>query len=54
LLRRIEFADIYLQDNPEPKKLILDLMDQKQLPETWFTHTAHHSEDAEVDSLSEE
>jgi outer membrane lipoprotein-sorting protein len=54
LLRRIEFADIRLQDNPEPKKLILDLMDQKQLPDTWFTHTAHHSEDAEVDVLSEE
>jgi len=33
LLRRIEFADIRLQDDPEPKKLILDLMDQKQLPE---------------------
>jgi len=28
LLRRIEFADIHLQDNPEPKKLILDLRDQ--------------------------
>jgi len=54
LLRRIEFADIHLQDNPEPKKLILDLMDQKQLPENWFTHTAHHSEDTEVDFLSEE
>jgi outer membrane lipoprotein-sorting protein len=54
LLRRIEFADIHLQNNPEPKKLILDLMDQKQLPETWFTHTAHHSEDTEVDVLSEE
>jgi len=54
LLRRIEFADIHLQDNPEPKKLILDLMDQKQLPENWFKHTAHHSEDAEVDVLSEE
>jgi len=54
LLRRIEFADIHLQDNPEPKKLIFDLMDQKQLAENWFTHTAHHSEDAEVDFLVEE
>ena len=54
LLRRIEFADIHLQDNPEPKKLIFDLMDQKQLPESWFTHTAHHPEDTEVDFLLEE
>lgn len=54
LLRRIEFADIQLQGDPEPKKLIFDLRDQKQLVENWFTHTAHHSEDAEVDVLSEE
>ena len=54
LLRRIEFADIHLQDNPEPKKLIFDLRDQKQLPQNWFTHTAHHSEDTEVDFLPEE
>ena len=53
LLRRIEFADIRLQDDPEPKKLILDLLDQKQLPDDWFTHSAHHSADAEVDFLSE-
>jgi len=54
LLRRIEFADIKLQGDPEPKKLIFDLRDQKQLAENWFTHTAHHSEDTEVDVLSEE
>ena len=54
LLRRIEFADIQLQGDPEPKKLIFDLRDQKQLADNWFTHTAHHSEDAEVDVLSEE
>ena len=54
LLRRIEFADIQLQGDPEPKKLIFDLRDQKQLAENWFTHTAHHAEDAEVDVLSEE
>jgi len=54
LLRRIEFADIRLQDDPEPKKLIFDLRDQKRLADNWFTHTAHHSEDAEVDVLSEE
>ncbi len=53
LLRRIEFADIRLQGNPEPKKLILDLVDQKQLPNDWFTHSAHHPADAEVDFLSE-
>ena len=53
LLRRIEFADIRLQDDPEPKKLILDLVDQKQLPNDWFTHSAHHPADAEVDFLSE-
>jgi len=53
LLRRIEFADIQLQGDPEPKKLIFDLLDQKQLADNWFTHTAHHPEDAEVDVLSE-
>ena len=52
LLRRIEFADIRLQDDPEPKKLIFDLVDQRQLPNDWFTHSAHHPADAEVDSLS--
>ncbi len=54
LLRRIEFADIQLQGDPEPKKLIFDLRDQKQLAENWFTHITHHSEDTEVDVLSEE
>jgi outer membrane lipoprotein-sorting protein len=54
LLRRIEFADIKLQGDPESKKLIFDLRDQKQLAENWFTHTAHHPEDADVDVLSEE
>jgi len=54
LLRRIEFADILLQGDPEPKKLIFDLRDQKQLADNWFTHNAHHSEDTEVDVLSEE
>ena len=53
LLRRIEFADIRLQGGDEPKKLILDLVDQKQLSNDWFTHSAHHPADAEVDSLSE-
>ena len=53
LLRRIEFADIRLQGDTEPKKLILDLLDQKQLPSVWFTHSAHHPADAEVDFLSE-
>jgi len=53
LLRRIEFADIRLQGDPDPKKLILDLVDQRQLPNDWFTHSAHHPPDAEVDSLSE-
>ena len=54
LLRRIEFADIRLQGDPEPKKLILDLVDQKQLQNDWFTHSAHHPADAEVDFLSKE
>jgi len=53
LLRRIEFADIRLQGDPDPKKLILDLVDQRQLPNDWFTHSAHHPPDAKVDSLSE-
>ena len=54
LLRRIEFADIQLQGGPELKKLIFDLRDQKQLADNWFTHNAHHSEDAEVEVLLEE
>ena len=54
LLRRIEFADIQLQGDPESKKLIFDLRDQKQLADNWFRHNAHHPEDAEVDVLSEE
>ena len=53
LLRRIEFADIRLQGDLEPKKLILDLVDQKQLPNDWFAHAAHHPADAEVDYMSE-
>ena len=53
LLRRIEFADVRLQGDPEPKKLLLDLRDQHTLAENWFTHAAHHAEDAEVDFLSE-
>ena len=53
LLRRIEFADIQLQGDSKPKKLIFDLVDQKQLPDDWFTHSAHHPADVEVDSLSE-
>ena len=54
LLRRIEFADIQLQGDPESKKLIFDLRDQKQLADNWFRHNAHHPEDAEVNILSEE
>ena len=54
LLRRIEFADIQLQGDTEPKKLILDLLDQKELPNDWFSHSAHHPADTEVDFLSEE
>jgi len=54
LLRRIEFADIHLQDSPGPKKMIIDLRDEKPLPKDWFTHTAHHAEDAEVDFLSQQ
>ena len=53
LLRRIEFADIRLQGDPEPKKVIIDLVDQKELPGDWFTHSAHHPVDAKVDLLSE-
>jgi hypothetical protein len=54
LLRRIEFADVRLQGYPEPKKLVFDLINQKQLPDDWFTHPAHHPADSEVDFLSEE
>lgn len=54
LLRRIEFADIHLQDSPGPKKMIIDLTDEKPLPQDWFIHTTHHSEDAEVDYLPQQ
>ena len=53
LLRRIEFADIHLQGDPSPKRLIIDLIDQTQLSEDWFTRHAHHPQDAEVIYISE-
>jgi len=53
LLRRIEFADIRLQGDPELKKLILDLVGRRQLPNDWFSHSAHHPSDTKVDSLLE-
>ncbi len=42
LLLRIEFAKIHLQDDPHPKRLIIDLIDQEQLSDDWFTHQAHY------------
>ncbi len=53
LLLRIEFADIYLQGDPNPQRLIIDLVDQSQLPENWFSHQTHHSPDVEIDYISE-
>lgn len=54
LLRRIEFADIHLRDSPGLKKMIIDLSDEKPLPQDWFAHTAHHRQDAEVDYLPQQ
>lgn len=53
LLLRIEFADIHLEDDHAPKRLIIELVDQKQLSDDWFTRQAHHTQDAEVDFVSE-
>jgi hypothetical protein len=52
LLLRIEFADIHLEDDPSPKRLIIELVDQTQQSDDWFTRQAHHTQDAEVDFLS--
>jgi outer membrane lipoprotein-sorting protein len=54
MLVRMEFAGIHLQGDPTPRRLIIDLKDQTQLPDAWFTHQAHHAEDAEVDFLTAE
>jgi hypothetical protein len=54
LLLRIEFADIHIEDDPSLKRLIIELVDQKRLSDDWFTHQAHHPEDAEVDFVSDE
>jgi outer membrane lipoprotein-sorting protein len=53
LLLRIEFADIHLEGDPSPKRLIIDLIDQTKQLDEWFTRQAHHSADAEVDFVSE-
>jgi hypothetical protein len=53
LLQRIEFADIHLEDDPSPQRLIIELVNQTQLSDDWFTHQAHHSQDTEVDFISE-
>jgi hypothetical protein len=54
ILQRIEFADIRLQGDPAPKRLILELVDQNPFPDNWFTRQAHHSQDAKVDFVSDE
>jgi hypothetical protein len=53
LLLRIEFADIHLEGDPSPKKLIIDLIDQTNQSDEWFTRQAHHHADAAVDFVSE-
>ena len=53
LLVRIEFADIHLEDDPSPKRLIIELVDQTQQSDDWFTRQTHHPQDAKVDLLSE-
>jgi hypothetical protein len=53
LLVRIEFADIHLEGDSSPKRLIIELVDQTQQPDNWFTRQAHHPENAQVDFESE-
>jgi hypothetical protein len=53
LLLRIEFADIRMEDEPSLKRVIIELADQKQLPDDWFTLKAHQPADAKVDFISE-
>jgi hypothetical protein len=53
LLHRIEFAGIHLQGDPSLKRLIIELVDQKQLPDDWFTRQAHQEKDAQVDFLAD-
>jgi outer membrane lipoprotein-sorting protein len=53
LLLRIEFADIHLESDSSPKRLIIDLINQTKQPDEWFTRQAHQEADAEVDFVSE-
>jgi len=53
ILQRIEFADIHLQGDPAPKRLILELVGQNPLADNWFTRQAHHPQDAPVDFVSD-
>ncbi len=53
LLKRIEFADIHLEGDPSPKRLIIELLNQDRLSDDWFTLKAHHPQDAEVEFISE-
>lgn len=54
LLMRIEFADIHLEEEPSPQRLIIELINQTPLSDDWFSHQTHHPEDAAVDFISEQ
>lgn len=51
VLERIEFVDIRLQGQSEPRKLVIELINQNPLPGDWFTHQSHHPSDAEIEFL---
>jgi hypothetical protein len=53
LLLRIEFADIHMEGDPSPKRLIIELVNQKPLSEDWFAHQTHHLQDTPVEYIFE-
>ncbi len=53
LLLRIEFADIHMEDDPSPKRLIIELENQNPLSDDWFTHEAHHPQNAKVELIQQ-
>ena len=48
LLLRIEFADIHLENDSSPKRLIIELINQNRLSDDWFTLQTHQPQGAEV------
>ena len=53
ILQRLEFVDIRLGGQPQLKKMVIELAENKALPEGWFIHQSHHPSDAQIDILED-